>query len=125
MATRAKPSPLCESALRQMFDHVRQLLAGRLRFLVPHGFSIITVTESSFTVELPTIWQPVRGAIVAIASENASTDNIDELRQLIEMTLTDRDGSRRGELVSWSPQLPSGPRPGNLTWTVTGRVRWL
>jgi hypothetical protein len=111
-----------ESGLRRMLDAIEKYLAGRGRWLVPHGFKIATIDGHQVVFRLPVMWKPVTGAIIARASDEPSTANLDELRALFEEGLRSGDWLPGWTLVEWAPVMPDGPRPGNLVWTVNARV---
>ena len=110
-----------EEGLQRLFDDIRTHLAGEGRWLVPHGFEVV-LSGRAFTVTMPVIWEPERGAIFAQASENPTSSNLDELRALIERGLASGQYGPATSLVEWSPELPDGPRPGHVDWTVIARV---
>jgi hypothetical protein len=142
-----RAAPYVDNA-EAIFQEVDRQLAGPVRWMVPHGYTRqytvrITVQRPAWwpkgraptffarcatrwakvqvgvELSLPAIWVPRDG----FATEAVCTDNLDELRWLIEQALG-RDKAVRGELVSWSPELPDGPRPGDLSWTVSAVFRW-
>jgi hypothetical protein len=112
---------ITEQALHRLFDDIHGYLAGKGRWLVPHGFEE-TISGRTITVTMPVIWEPERGVVIARASEEPSTDNLDELRALVERGLVSGRYGPARSLVAWSTEMSDGPRPGNLEWTVSARV---
>jgi hypothetical protein len=131
-----------EKGVRRLFADLSTYLAGPGRPLVPHGFALDEVkserrpsmfapnigalasTETAVALRLPVIWEPVQGR--AQASGTPATDNLDELRELIEMALRGGDYPelRAGTLEEWRPTLPEGAvKPSDLEWTVTAKIR--
>ena len=114
---------ITEQAIRRLFQEIEAYLGGKGRWLVPHGFDIESFEGRAFTLKMPVIWEPVRGAVIATASSAPSTVNLDELRELIERGLRFGDYLPGGELDDWSAQMPEGPRPSDMSWCVRARIR--
>ena len=110
-----------ELALERLFEDIQADLAGRLRWLVPHGFEV-TISGRTFGVSMPVMWVPERGVVIATASQEPSMANVDELHALVVGRLASSAYAPASVLVAWSPEIPEGSRPGDLWWTVNGRV---
>lgn len=113
--------PQTEKALERLFDDIRADLAGRFRWMVPHGFEE-NIQGRRFSLRLPVIWKPLKGASRATASDEPSADNLEEVRALIESRLASGRYLPASQLISWSTEMPRGPRPSDLDWTVTASV---
>ncbi len=110
-----------EQAIGRMIAAIKVYLAGKGRWLVPHGFEVAAIEGRTAVFRLPVIWEPVRGALVARASEEPSAANLDELRGLIEEALRSGEWLPGSTRLTWAATMPVGPRPGDLTWTVEAR----
>jgi hypothetical protein len=81
--------------------------------------------RTEVTLRTPVIWEPVRGAPLALASETPSTDEVDQLRGLLENALRSGRYLEAGRLEEWTASIPDGPRPSSLDWTVKAQIRSL
>jgi hypothetical protein len=127
-----------ETGARRLLAELKDHLAGPGRPLVPHGFEVQNVmavqrdnvfapdleelagNEITIKLQVPVIWEPE--GIPARASGAPATQNLQELRELIELRL--RTGEywelRAGALARWEAVLPNdAPKPSNIDWSVT------
>jgi hypothetical protein len=111
-----------QAEVERLIGEVQDYLSGKGRWLVPHGFKVASVQDGTAILEMPVIWDTVKGAIPLRASETPSPDNVNELKALFEQGLGSGRFLPNARLTERTTTMQDGPRPGNLDWTVRVRV---
>jgi hypothetical protein len=135
-------SKTAEDGTRRLLDQLREFLDAGGRHLVPHGFQVQAVRTTSkpnsfapqieslatnrtaIDFRVPVIWETLPG--VSVASETPATDNLDELKALIELGLSSGEfwELRAARLNRWTAELPPDTeRPSEADWSVQAVIR--